>query len=492
MELNQDSLKFIFGLKMSNLRKDRCLSLKELAESSGLSASYLNEIENGKKYPKPEKIVAIAKALNVPYEELIADSLSNELSRLSSLLKNSPLSGLPLDLFGISSQTLFQFIAKDPKAFTALTGTFVELARIFNIQVEDVYLAVLRSYLHLNRNYFPEIEEQVEHFRRKYQIPHLDPAKHKEDLKSILLSAFHMEVLEADFNNFPKPVRGLYFFVQQSPYCRIYINKHIGSRQKIFVLAREIGYQFLGLKTRFMTSVTDHPENYSQLYNLFAASYFASALIIPKQKLVEETSDFFKRKVWDNTQFSDWVHSYAGTRRSFFHRLSQLLPEFFNLENIFYFRFNYQPGSDNFRVVKELHLSELQVPHRLKGIEHYCRRWIATSLLQELSTSGESFRAGIQRAQFMGTEREYLCISMAYPLNLDPKSKEGITLGILIDEKVKDLVGFLDDENIPKTVVSRFCEWCDISNCKERVAPFSVHESQGDNEFLKEWIQKPR
>ena len=53
--MEEDYIKLIFGLKLKQIRTDRSLSLFGLSKLSGLSKSYLNEIENGKKYPKPDK-----------------------------------------------------------------------------------------------------------------------------------------------------------------------------------------------------------------------------------------------------------------------------------------------------------------------------------------------------------------------------------------------------------------------------------------------------
>jgi DNA-binding XRE family transcriptional regulator len=52
MSLNTDNIRLVFGLKLKQLRLDKAMSLTELAQKSGLSMSYINEIEKGKKYPK--------------------------------------------------------------------------------------------------------------------------------------------------------------------------------------------------------------------------------------------------------------------------------------------------------------------------------------------------------------------------------------------------------------------------------------------------------
>ena len=54
------NIRYIFGMKLRNFRHEKGYGLKELAALTGLSISYINEIEKGKKYPKAEKIMSLA------------------------------------------------------------------------------------------------------------------------------------------------------------------------------------------------------------------------------------------------------------------------------------------------------------------------------------------------------------------------------------------------------------------------------------------------
>ena len=49
------NLRYIFGMRFRCFRQEKGFGLKQFAALTGLSASYINEIENGKKYPKAEK-----------------------------------------------------------------------------------------------------------------------------------------------------------------------------------------------------------------------------------------------------------------------------------------------------------------------------------------------------------------------------------------------------------------------------------------------------
>ena len=70
--MEEEYIKLIFGLKLKQIRTERNLSLFGLSKLSGLSKSYLNEIENGKKYPKPDKIAILSEKLDVPYDQMVS------------------------------------------------------------------------------------------------------------------------------------------------------------------------------------------------------------------------------------------------------------------------------------------------------------------------------------------------------------------------------------------------------------------------------------
>ena len=53
-----------FWFKTETTETKENWSLQDLADKTKLSKSYLNEIENGKKYPKHDKIIQLADVLN--------------------------------------------------------------------------------------------------------------------------------------------------------------------------------------------------------------------------------------------------------------------------------------------------------------------------------------------------------------------------------------------------------------------------------------------
>lgn len=57
-------------IKLKDVRIKRQLTIRELAELSGISRSQISDIENGKSMPTIETLCRLAKALGVGTEEL--------------------------------------------------------------------------------------------------------------------------------------------------------------------------------------------------------------------------------------------------------------------------------------------------------------------------------------------------------------------------------------------------------------------------------------
>ena len=162
--------KIIFGLKVRQLRLKKEMSFGDLSTITGMSVSYLNEIEKGKKYPKEDKIRTLAEALGTNFEELVSSELSDGLAPVGELLKSNFLNELPLDLFGIELSKVVEIIASAPIRVGAFISTLVEMARNYSLLEENFYLGAMRSYQELRYNYFEEIEDAVKEFVEKNEL----------------------------------------------------------------------------------------------------------------------------------------------------------------------------------------------------------------------------------------------------------------------------------------------------------------------------------
>ena len=138
------NLQYIIGMKLRNFRQEKGLGLKQLSSLTGLSASYINEIEKGKKYPKAEKIMLLAEGLGVNYDDLVSISMTGRLGQMSKLFFSSSVIGsFPFQLFGITFENVMELFTASPKKAAALITTLMEISRAYDMNVEPV------SYTHL-------------------------------------------------------------------------------------------------------------------------------------------------------------------------------------------------------------------------------------------------------------------------------------------------------------------------------------------------------
>ena len=76
-------------LRIKAFRKERGLTVEQLAAILGMSKSYVSELENGRKQINGRRLEAFAKALGVQTTELIADpQISDELATHVSVVRD--------------------------------------------------------------------------------------------------------------------------------------------------------------------------------------------------------------------------------------------------------------------------------------------------------------------------------------------------------------------------------------------------------------------
>lgn len=463
--MDQETLRFIFGLKIRGLRLDKGLSLKELSRNTGLSPSYLNEIEKGKKYPKQEKIVQLAQALGSTHEDLVSIKLKKELFLINQLVEKNILSGLPFDVFGIPANTIFELFAERPKKMGALIGTLLELARVHDISIDDFYFATLRSYINMHQNFFPGVEEKADRFRQDFEITIPRNAESAVPILSKVLTA-DFKVLVKNFTDDSEFAKDLLYFIRQDSQGQkiLAIREGLDPKEVCLILAREIGFQYLRVKTRPRSSMITQLDSFEQLFNHFSASYFASALLVDREETKIRLTAIMKSPSFPALLWNDLFHAFPAPVESLFYRMAQLLPKYFDLDQIYLLRTEQSAGDPEFEIVRELHLTSLHSPHSVRRGESYCRRWVTARLLKESSaTSLES-----QTSYFSQTGQEYLNVATAYEISHG--KRVCMTLGLSMTPALKASFHWLTD--VPRKEVGSTCERCRVKDCAERAAAF--------------------
>jgi transcriptional regulator with XRE-family HTH domain len=62
----------VFGARLRELRRNRNLTLSELADRAGISLTYLSQIERGSRNPTLAIVVRLAQALDTTPDQLVA------------------------------------------------------------------------------------------------------------------------------------------------------------------------------------------------------------------------------------------------------------------------------------------------------------------------------------------------------------------------------------------------------------------------------------
>ena len=132
-----DTVKLIFGLKVAQLRKEKSLSYQQLSDRTGLAISYLHNIEKGKKYPKADKIMVLASALDSNYNYLVSLEPDKKLRPIVDLLQSDFLKIFPLSRFGINLDKLLGLLIETPGKVKAFISTIIKITRKYQLQGED-------------------------------------------------------------------------------------------------------------------------------------------------------------------------------------------------------------------------------------------------------------------------------------------------------------------------------------------------------------------
>ncbi len=469
--------RLVLGMKLRQLRLKHELSLKELAEKTMLSVSYLNEIEKGKKYPKPEKIVVLASALNTTYDELVSTKLDAELDSLGEVLDSALIQKFPLDLFGITAQDIIQILSQAPREAGALARTIVDITRDYDLSIENFFHAALRAYQKIHRNHFPDIELEAKSFRRRTGELHT--------WQSAATCLKQLVGADVDFmpTDHPELSRLRSVWVPgKRP--QLFLNPRLLDNQKAFIVAREIAYHVLDLKARALTSPPLDVQAFDQVLNDFKASYFAGALLIDRAELAQSMRDLFSQDQWHSDAFLSLMHRFKATPEMFFYRLSQVLPADNGLTRIHFLRFTARKGV--YRLSKALNMSDVNIPTGISLNEHFCRRWLSLEVLNQNTQNSHHEAIGIQVSRFLDQTTKFLCISVARPLVLQPDTISSVTLGFQLDNATKRKIAFSNDPMIPKQELGQTCERCPLSAqaCQLRASSptileqASLHESQ--------------
>ena len=480
MSFNEENVRFILGFKLKTQRIQSGLSLKEVASKAGMSISYLSEIEKGKKYPKTEKLIALANCYGIRYDELVTVDGQDGLNPLSTSLDSGFFQEFPFQLFGLHATDLFSLLTTAPDKAGALIRTFLEIGQMYDVRVEHFLFAALRAYQKMHNNYFEDLESAAESFLSSdaWGKRPVDEA----NLRRYLESKWKYKIDESLLTDHPKlhSFRSV-FIPGKRP--RLFLNGRLLPSQKAFIFGKEIGTRLLGIETRATTSSWIKVESFEQVLNNYRTSYFAGALMIGQKRMVSELKSIFTLESWSSTPFLRIMERVGATPEMFFYRMGQLAHPHFGIDSHYFMRLAKRGTGSGVEVSKLLNLTDLPLPRGFSSSEHYCRRWAGMKLLNDrLIERAIVFpdlparmgpTAQCQRSTFLDTGETFLSFATSRVMQLTPEDDSAVIIGFPINDQLKSQIAFWNDPVLTDTNVGITCERCtlDTAQCQDRVAP---------------------
>jgi transcriptional regulator with XRE-family HTH domain/Zn-dependent peptidase ImmA (M78 family) len=464
--------RILLGLKVRQLRRAQQWNFEELSRRTGISPSYLNEIEKGKKYPQADTLKKLAAALGISVDFLLSPEPPAQYAPIARLLESNFLNELPLDFFGIDLQQVVEIMARAPDRVNAFISAMLDIARHYSVHNEHFYFAALRAYQELHTNYFEDLEQAAAVFCAEHRLPTDGPVS-TEQLADILCRRFGYTTDDQTLARYPllQSVRAVF-----SPKRRcLYLNPSLHEQQRAFQLAKELGFAALRLEKRPLATPWLRVQSFEEVLNNYRAAYFAVAILVPRDAFISDVHAFFQRSDWWEEHLLGLMRQYQVSPEVLFQRFN-VLSQAFDLHKIFFLRLIYDVNEQQVEIDKELHLNHRHRPQASGLGQTYCRRWLSTDLFERLDKAVPSeenpwpVAAGAQRMRFLDSGEEYLCLAVAKIAHPTPERRVCVMLGVQLDEHAHRIIRFAADSAIESRSVGVTCEQCGWLDCPQRAA----------------------
>jgi len=243
------------------------------------------------------------------------------------------------------------------------------------------------------------------------------------------------------------------------------------------LVAKELGFQYLKLKERPYEVPIFNIDSFEKLLNNYKASHFAAAVTMPPMQMADDIKNIMAAKKWSNKLILNLLNKYNVTPETLLQRWTNLLPKYYGLEDLFFIKLTSSDGLDKLTMSKNLHLAQVHTPYNNRLNEQFCRRWVAYKSLSQTIKSKKSIVVQAQISDYLDSGNAYLCISIGQRTG---KNKlKSMTLGLLLNEKLRSNCYFISDLENGKYTVGTTCERCSVVDCAERIIdPIYINEKE--------------
>ena len=451
------------GSKIRKERRTKGLSQSDLSKKLGISASYLNLLESGRRTITVPLLIKIGNELALSLKDLTVESNKRMLSDVMEVLSNEIFEDLD-----ITNLDTTEFIGNNPniaKALLTLNDSYKSLRddmqnRLEIMDVESsikerkssrLPVEIVSDFLQENKNYFDILEKMAEKLRDKIGLkfgPGIGSTEVK--LTSYLKKEYNIDVTIVPPEDDQKSVKK---FDKKSQ--TLFLSEMLTYTARNFHLAYQIG---LSETQEIIAKIIQDNKFYSEevipLLNISLLNYFSAALLMPYDDFLESA----KKYKYD---IEILMHHYATSFEQVTHRLTNLQRP--GNEGV---PFHFLKTDIAGNVSKRFSLSGIHIPRHGGS----CPRWnVYIAFL-----SPGKIHPQISR---MPDGKVYFCIARAFEKGIEkhgmPKSFVSIGLGCDI-KYAKDLV-YSEGMDIAnkklQTPIGVSCRICPRIECQQRAFP---------------------
>jgi predicted transcriptional regulator/transcriptional regulator with XRE-family HTH domain len=269
--------KLFLGQRLRRLRRDREMSQTDMAQSLGISPSYLNHLERNQRPVTAALLLRLAELYDVDVRAFAAGGgTRTSPEALSEIFSDALLSDL-----GVPRYELVEIANNSPAvadAISRLYRTIKEGGRSSEPGSDDLRSAVtpenwVRDYIQQHRNHYPDLEEAAETLGGALS----DPLSMAEPMRRRLKEAWGISasvVPQSELGN----VSQLY-----DPDRRVFLmSSLLRAENRTFALAYQLSLvEFASVIDRMVADAAPPDEGIRQLLHMSLANYAAGAIMMP-------------------------------------------------------------------------------------------------------------------------------------------------------------------------------------------------------------------
>ncbi len=445
------------GPKIKAFRRQIGMQANKLAQQIGISPSYLNLIESGKRKIDGDLLLKVCEVLKIDLSDLTNKSDLNLISNLSELLGDDLFDDL--DILGPEVQDLVNTNPKIAKALIKLGDNYKQkdqdiVTRVENIsgKIIDGRKAsfpgeVVSDFLQENKNYFPKLEKFANEIFTRIQLNNRATYMSLCNFLKTEYGVTVKDVLPED----GKPFSKIYLQNQKE----LQLSDYVALETKKLYAAAQIAQEGAMEEIEYYLSKFKFPsEESKKLTKVALLNYCGAAILMPYKLFHQECmKQKYDLELLQNT--------FACTFEQIAHRVTCLQDP--KLPGI---PFHFLRVDVAGNISKRFSLSGLEIP-RYGGA---CPRWNVYSAFS---------RPGVIQAAVskMTNGEKYVCIARTVEKGVGRYGKKRSILSIGLGCQAKYAKDFVYTENLDlndkktEIPIGVSCRTCDRLDCSQRAFP---------------------